>query len=211
MRSLQVLSLPLYLERELIWTGTCLTLTSVLALSIYWLFLASCRNHDSCSVLPFYSCRYYTRTSTGNINCLPSPLCRDCWRSAFSYSGSWMAMLVLLCLRLKQRIPPLAGIYLVFLVYLALQPYALFHLGFQLSFLISFGLIVSATTIQARYSSYIGQLTAVTLIAQLLSAPIILLHTYEWSWFSIPLNLLYVPFIALFVLPSSLLSFFCFN
>ncbi len=119
-----------------------------------------------------------------------------------------MAMLVLLCLRLKQRIPPLAGIYLVFLVYLALQPYALFHLGFQLSFLISFGLIVSATTIQARYSSYIGQLTAVTLIAQLLSAPIILLHTYEWSWFSIPLNLLYVPFIALFVLPSSLLSFF---
>ncbi len=119
-----------------------------------------------------------------------------------------MAMVILICLRLKTRVSPLTGISIVYLSYLFMKPLALFHLGFQLSFLISFGLIISAPIIQKRYVTRFSQLLAVTLLSQCLSFPLLLLHTFELTLLAIPLNLIYIPFITLFVLPLTLISFF---
>ncbi len=124
--------------------------------------------------------------------------------------ASLMAMVVLICLRIRARIPPLLGIVAVYLIYLLFQPYAIFQLGFQLSFLVSFGLIISAPTLQARYSHVASQLIAVTVISQALSAPILLRQMYEFSWLSIPLNIVYIPFITMLVLPLTFVSFFLF-
>nr|WP_245308179.1 DNA internalization-related competence protein ComEC/Rec2 [Halalkalibacter urbisdiaboli] len=117
-----------------------------------------------------------------------------------------MSIVVLICLRFRLSISPLTGIYTVFLVYVAISPYALFQLGFQLSFLISFGLLVSSAKIQKCYTTPFVKLVAVTFIAQILSFPLLLFHFYEWSLVSLPLNLIYIPFISLLILPLCFLS-----
>ncbi|WP_227522100.1 DNA internalization-related competence protein ComEC/Rec2 [Bacillus solitudinis] len=120
--------------------------------------------------------------------------------------ASSMAFIVLFCLRIRWRLQPLFSIYLVFLLYTAFQPYALFQIGFQLSFLSTFGLLISSSIIK-RYSLRISQLTAITLIAQLLSLPLILIHFFEWSWISLPLNLVYIPLVSFVILPLTFISY----
>ncbi|WP_185971005.1 DNA internalization-related competence protein ComEC/Rec2 [Alkalicoccobacillus porphyridii] len=117
-----------------------------------------------------------------------------------------MSFVVLFCLRLKQRIPPLTGIMTIFLLFLMVKPYVLFQLGFQLSFLVSFSLILSAQAIRTACTSYLSRMVAVTLIAQLVTLPLILYHFFEWSFLSIPLNFVYIPFVTLIVLPASFLT-----
>ena len=117
-----------------------------------------------------------------------------------------MSFVVLLCLRLKKRIHPMIGISLTCLIFLLLKPYSLFQLGFQLSFLVSFSLILSAQTIQTLYTSYLLKTLAVTFIAQLVTLPLILFHFFEWNLISLPLNLIYIPFVTIIVLPASFLS-----
>ncbi|KMK76651.1 hypothetical protein AB990_11810 [Alkalihalobacillus pseudalcaliphilus] len=112
-----------------------------------------------------------------------------------------MTFIVFLSLRLKRRLPSFYIITFVFMLYLGINPYALFQLGFQLSFLISFGLIISSQTINARYPNYLSQLVIVSALAQLLSFPFMLYHFFEQSWLQIPLNLVYIPFISLIILP----------
>ncbi|WP_085449736.1 DNA internalization-related competence protein ComEC/Rec2 [Halalkalibacter krulwichiae] len=121
--------------------------------------------------------------------------------------ASIMAMVVLLSMRFRKKLSPIAGISLVYLGYLAINPLTLFHLGFQLSFLISFGLIISAPTIIQKYQHPISQLIVITFLAQLLSFPLILYHTFEFSLLSLPLNLVYIPVITTVVLPLTLLAF----
>ncbi|MDT8861430.1 DNA internalization-related competence protein ComEC/Rec2 [Alkalihalobacillus sp. MEB130] len=121
--------------------------------------------------------------------------------------ASLMAIIVLLFLRLKLKIPPLLGIVIVYLGYLLVKPYIIFQLGFQLSFLVSFGLIVSAPTLQARYNQVHLQLLFVTILSQFLSFPILLHYMFEFSVISIPLNLVYIPFISFCVLPLTFLAF----
>ncbi|MED1602539.1 DNA internalization-related competence protein ComEC/Rec2 [Alkalihalophilus marmarensis] len=123
--------------------------------------------------------------------------------------ASFMTIIVLFFLRFKQTVPPLIPITAVFLLYLALKPFALFQLGFQLSFLTSFVLILSAPIIMNRYSHNIARLAAVTTLAQLASLPLILLHFYQASLLSLLLNLIYIPFISFIVLPLAFLGVLC--
>ncbi|WNF37696.1 DNA internalization-related competence protein ComEC/Rec2 [Bacillaceae bacterium IKA-2] len=114
-----------------------------------------------------------------------------------------MCIAVLLSLKASLKLNPLDGISCVCLLLLFINPAYVLHLGFQLSFLVSFSLIISAKTILRRYTSFPIQLLAVTTLAQCISFPIIVYHFYEISLWSIPLNLLYIPFITFFVLPFS--------
>ena len=118
-----------------------------------------------------------------------------------------MAMVILVCLRFNTNVSPLTGISVVYLIYLSISPLALFHLGFQLSFLISFGLLISVPVLKKRYISRSSQLIAVTFLSQFLSFPLLLHHMFEISLFAIPLNVIYIPFITLFALPLTLISF----
>ncbi|WP_084034560.1 DNA internalization-related competence protein ComEC/Rec2 [Anaerobacillus alkalilacustris] len=119
-----------------------------------------------------------------------------------------MSMIVLLSIKGNIKICPLDGISFICIGLLIINPYLLLHLGFQLSFLTSYSLIISANTIFPMYSNRIIQLLVVTSLAQLVSFPIIVYHFYEISLWSIPLNLIYIPFITFFALPFSFISFF---
>lgn len=119
-----------------------------------------------------------------------------------------MAMIVLAALRFQHLFHPLDGVSWVAVFMLAVNPYALFQVGFQLSFLISFSLIVSAPFIQRRYHTRLGQLVAISAVSQLMALPILLVHFYSISLLSLPLNLIFIPFVSFFVLPLAFLSFF---
>lgn len=118
-----------------------------------------------------------------------------------------MAMVVLFTMKMNVKLSPIDGISLICLALLFINPSYLFHLGFQLSFLVSYSLIISSSTLLQRYSSWIVQLATVTVIAQIVSFPIIIYHFYEISILSLPLNLIYIPFITFFALPLSFLLF----
>lgn len=122
--------------------------------------------------------------------------------------ASFMTIVVLICLRLKKQLHPLDGISWIFIGYVLLNPYVLFHIGFQLSFLISFSLILSANTIFTYFTGYFKPLLAVTIQSQFIALPVIFYNFYEISWLSIPLNIVYIPFISIMILPSVFLLFF---
>ncbi|SDC30093.1 DNA internalization-related competence protein ComEC/Rec2 [Shouchella lonarensis] len=120
--------------------------------------------------------------------------------------ASAMAFVIFLCIRLRLRTHPLYGIMAIFFAYLLIDPYQLLQLGFQLSFIVSFTLLFAAKTIQTRYKSSLARLFVVSTIAQLVGLPLIFYNFFEWSALSLLLNLVYIPFISLFVLPVSILS-----
>ncbi|MCY1103391.1 DNA internalization-related competence protein ComEC/Rec2 [Shouchella clausii] len=124
--------------------------------------------------------------------------------------ASAMAFVFFLFALRKWRVHPLFGFATIYFLYLLFDPYKLFQLGFQLSFLVSFALIFSAKTIQTANGGYLRQMCTVTTIAQLAGLPLIFFHFYEWSPLSLLLNLVYIPLVSFVVLPFSFLSLFSF-
>jgi competence protein ComEC len=118
-----------------------------------------------------------------------------------------MSIVVLLSIRYRKKINPLDGISYVFLVLMLINPAYIFHLGFQLSFLVSYSLIISLNSILRRYANWFSQLLAVTILAQLVSFPLIIYHFHVISIWTIPLNLFYIPFITIFALPLAFIIF----
>ena len=82
------------------------------------------------------------------------------------------------------------------------NPYYIYNLGFQYSYLISFVLVIYNSLISGNY---LVKLLKVSLIAYLVSIPINIYNNFEVNFFSIILNLFYVPLINFIIFPLSLL------
>lgn len=119
-----------------------------------------------------------------------------------------IAMLVLLYQRFARKsLPPVTALGTAALVMLLADPYYGWHIGFQLSFFISLSLLLSFPLLQ-RLSSLPLQLFGVSAAAQTASLPIILYHFYEFSLLSYVLNIAFVPFVSLILLPFCFFLFF---
>lgn len=116
-----------------------------------------------------------------------------------------MLMILLSCIRWK-KVYPVDSIGIACFLMVLVNPYHVFEVGFQLSFIVSLGLILSSKTIILRARNPLTQTLTVTVIAQICSFPIIIFYFYEVSILSIPYNLLFVPVYSLMVLPLSILS-----
>lgn len=99
------------------------------------------------------------------------------------------------------------GISIVFCFYLFCQPYIIYHIAFQLSFLVTFFLILSGRLLKKYSSSYLFFLASVTFVSQLASIPVLLWNFYEISLFSFIVNIFYVPLYSAIVLPALLMLF----
>lgn len=115
--------------------------------------------------------------------------------------ASLSCMLILLTVRFRWKVKSVDILSLVCMGLLLVNPFYLFHLGFQLSFLTSFALLMSKRIFTD--SSRLKIVAKVTIIAQLISLPLTLYHFYEFSLFMLPANILFVPFVSLWVLPMS--------
>ncbi len=96
---------------------------------------------------------------------------------------------------------------LTFTLCLIIEPYFLFQIGFQFSFLISFSLILGSDYIN-RGKNYITKLLRTSFLSFFSGSIISLWHFYELNFFSIIYNIFYVPFVSLFLFPLSFFTFF---
>ncbi|WP_181315313.1 DNA internalization-related competence protein ComEC/Rec2 [Salsuginibacillus halophilus] len=119
-----------------------------------------------------------------------------------------IGMLVALALRFHWKLSPLDGLGFAALLMLWADPYYIQHIGFQLSFLITAAIILSRGWLFEKKRNYLSQLFFVSLISQIAAVPVLLYHFHEFSWISPLLNLWFVPFMTLFIMPAAALSFF---
>ncbi|UTR09332.1 DNA internalization-related competence protein ComEC/Rec2 [Evansella sp. LMS18] len=118
--------------------------------------------------------------------------------------ASLMCMAVLAARQLKWKVKAVDTLSILCLMLLLYNPFYIFQLGFQLSFLTSFALILSYN--MYKNDSPVFQVIKVTIVAQLISLPLILFHFYEISLLAVPFNLIFIPFISFWVLPLAFLT-----
>lgn len=91
---------------------------------------------------------------------------------------------------------------------LLINPYAIFSLGFQLSYSLSLLLILLARTPQFNRLSPWRQSLFLNVFINLVSLPFILYHNFEFPWLSLAANLLIIPIFSRLILPACLTGFF---
>ncbi len=121
--------------------------------------------------------------------------------------ASFMVILYFLIKMFRLKIPTIDVISFTCLFLLFVNPYYLFHVGFQLSYVVSLGLLLSGRLI-IHYKSFLAKLTIVSTVAQLSSIPLLLYHFFEVSFISLPLNMIFVPFYSYLILPLSIIATF---
>ncbi|WP_161974822.1 DNA internalization-related competence protein ComEC/Rec2 [Bacillus timonensis] len=117
-----------------------------------------------------------------------------------------MCMLLLSTIMWWKKGSMLDVISFVCMCMLALNPYFLVNIGFQLSFMVSAALILSSRAIFKHYLNPFSSLFAVSFLSQIASLPILLFHFFEFSLLSLPLNMLYVPLYSMIILPFALFT-----
>jgi competence protein ComEC len=102
--------------------------------------------------------------------------------------------------RLKIIISAIDVISVVFLLLLLFDPYFIYHIGFQFSFIVTFGIILSRKWL-ASVSSPGFQLLIISFISQMVILPLQLNYFSLFQPLSILLNLAVVPYFSVFVIP----------
>lgn len=107
---------------------------------------------------------------------------------------------------LKLNIKTVDILLLTLCVSLLFNPFLLYDVGFQFSFIISMYLIIFQGVI-TKYNNKIWNLFSVSFVAFLSSLPTVLNNFFQINLLSIVLNLIFVPFVSTVLFPLSLLCF----
>lgn len=91
---------------------------------------------------------------------------------------------------------------------LLINPYYLYDVGFQYSFLISYALIISENFL-GNGNNYFINLLRTSCISFLISIPITVYHFYQVNILGIFYNLFYVPLVTFIIFPLSLIILIC--
>jgi competence protein ComEC len=121
--------------------------------------------------------------------------------------ASSMLIVLILSRKTRWKINVIDSLSAVFLIIVLYEPFSVYNVGFQLSFMVSFSLVISSWTILHASSSF-RQLCHVTIVAQLSSLPIVIYQFYEFPLIGFLTNLLYVPLFSIFILPVAIIVYF---
>lgn len=120
----------------------------------------------------------------------------------------WRAVITVLILMFTQlfrhRITIESAISLCFILFVTYEPNMIYQIGFQLSFLATLAIILSANIIAKLKTSY-GMSIWITFSCQLLVMPLLLYHFFEMSLSSFLMNLIFVPLFSYIILPINLI------
>lgn len=94
--------------------------------------------------------------------------------------------------------------FIVLCITLWFNPFNLYNVGFQYSYLISFILIKYGNLIKGNYFK---KMFITSLLAFIGSLPLTILYNYQINWLTPIYNLIYVPLISVIVFPMSILCF----
>ncbi|MFV0249958.1 MAG: DNA internalization-related competence protein ComEC/Rec2 [Bacilli bacterium] len=96
---------------------------------------------------------------------------------------------------------------IILIILLFLNPYYIFNLGFKFSFIISLTLIYCRKLFE-KFTNYFIKVFIISLISFLVSIPIQINTFFEINLLSPLINILFVPFISIFVFPLTIITFF---
>ncbi|PYF08786.1 DNA internalization-related competence protein ComEC/Rec2 [Ureibacillus chungkukjangi] len=119
----------------------------------------------------------------------------------------WRAVTVvelIMISRLKGKLAAADALSISFIFFVYLEPWSIYQIGFQLSYLATISLIYSGQFIN-RYSLWIVQSFLITFVSQLLVYPLLLLHFYELSLSSLLVNIFFVPLFSFIILPVNII------
>ena len=95
---------------------------------------------------------------------------------------------------------------ILLMIMLIINPYYIYNLSFQYSYLISFSLVLFSNKIKQQ-KKYIKKSLYISLISFLISFPICIYNFYQVNILSIFLNLLVIPLVNIIIFPLSIISF----
>lgn len=104
------------------------------------------------------------------------------------------------------KIKNLELLIITFSILIIINPYYLYSLGFILSFTVSFYLILFKNIIN-KYQNYITKTFVISLIAFIVSAPIIINNFFKLNLLSPIINIYFVPLMTFIIYPISLITF----
>lgn len=115
-----------------------------------------------------------------------------------------MTALLLLSEKYATKWSSFSVICISFILFFIIQPHVIYEVGFQLSYVVSFGIILSSRQILVRQQSPFVKSLTISFISTMMSSVVMMYHFYSFSWVGIFFNLLYVPFFTIIVLPGCL-------
>ena len=95
---------------------------------------------------------------------------------------------------------------LVLIIILLINPYYLYNISFQYSYIISFSLVLYSYKI-SKVKNKIMKSLYTSLISFLVSFPICIYNFYQANVFSIILNIFLIPYVSIIIFPLSLICF----
>lgn len=117
-----------------------------------------------------------------------------------------MTLLIASSKRWRLPLSTLDALSISFLLFVLFDPYLVYDIGFQLSYAVSLGIVLSASLF--RHLSAIWQMIHISIVSLLSSLPILSFHFHEFSMISVFANLFFIPFYTFFLLPAVFLLFF---
>ncbi|MCR2820461.1 DNA internalization-related competence protein ComEC/Rec2 [Lederbergia panacisoli] len=115
-------------------------------------------------------------------------------------------MTLILMTSKKWRLPitTLDALSISFIIFLFYDPFLIYNAGFQLSYCVTFCLIVSSQIIFDPNHSYLRKMVDISIISTFASFPILAFHFFEFSLIGVFANIVFVPFYTAIILPSML-------
>ncbi|WP_163537807.1 DNA internalization-related competence protein ComEC/Rec2 [Gracilibacillus sp. YIM 98692] len=123
------------------------------------------------------------------------------------WRASILAFIILLLQRFRIQIPFIQTLSIVFLLLVCMDPYIVYSLAFQFSFIVTYAIVLSKKILIAKEHTFWGMLD-ISLISLLVILPIQLQQFYEFQPLSILVNVLVIPYFTFFVLPFFLFLLF---
>ena len=108
---------------------------------------------------------------------------------------------------LKRPVSPLMGNTLALVFILMLAPVSIYSLGFQLSFALSYTVMIGPGLVQGLWGGRLGQELAQGFWCTLVSIPFLLVQQFEVPWLGLFVNYFFSLFFTLVLLPTLLLVF----
>ncbi|MFD2446130.1 DNA internalization-related competence protein ComEC/Rec2 [Bacillus sp. CGMCC 1.16607] len=119
-----------------------------------------------------------------------------------------MTMMILAIINIKFPfiLKSIDGLCLSFLLLTLINPMIIYNIGFQLSYIVTFSLLLSLSIASKIRSNFIKMMTT-SYISQISALPFLLFHFYEIPLLSIVANMIFVPLYSFIFLPGLILIF----
>lgn len=124
------------------------------------------------------------------------------------YRAVVMSLILLVSSHFKWKMSNLDAWSWTMLSALLIDPYQLYSVGFQLSYVLSLTLLILSQTFLSRSRPALVNNLLISFILMLVSIPILSFHFFEFSWIGVFANLLFVPIFAWLLLPVLIGLFF---